>query len=142
MANRHEEVSQAVLTLVATAFCGAKSIRNASRPSRPDPGGNVVVRDGEMGDPEVLMSPLTYIYTRRMVLEILPFASDDPDYAATLMLEPLGPAIEASRTLGGLADWIEPEAPMIDDADVPGAPGLRWIEVGLLVTYATTNPLG
>lgn len=142
MGNSHEEVSQAVLRMAVEAFNPADVKRNTNRPVRPDPGGNVVVRDGDMGEPEVLMSPLTYIYTRRFVLEILPFTNGDPDYAQVRMLEPFGVAIERDRTLGGLADWIEPEAPMVDDADVPGSPGLRWIEVGLLVTYATSNPLG
>jgi len=58
------------------------------------------------------------------------------------MLAPLAASITADPFLGGLADWMEAEAPVTDDSDVVGAPTLNWATVGVLVTYTTSNPLG
>lgn len=127
-------------------FSGAKVTRpgagDTGKPTRMEPGGLVVMRDGDAGDPEVILSPLRYIYTHRIVLEIAPFQNDDAREALRVMLVPFAARIGRDPFLGGLADFIEVEAPNTDQVDTLGAPSLAWAEVGVLVTYTTSNPLG
>lgn len=75
MASRREEVLEAIKGLVAGALPSAKVERNAAKPERIPSGGLAIIRDGDPGDPEVLLSPLTYVYTHRVPIEIAVLAS-------------------------------------------------------------------
>jgi hypothetical protein len=143
MASRREEVLEAVRTLIATALPAARVERNAAKPERIPAGGLVIVRDGDPGDPEVTLSPLTYVYTHRIPIEIavLPAAPFTREETLDQMLRALGEAVEFDRTLGGLCDFLEPEAPSTDDVEATGTVAGRWASAVILATYATPNPL-
>ena len=53
----------------------------------------------------------------------------------------IGAAVMANRTLGGLCDWIEAEAPVTDDIEALGALPGRIADLAILAVYATTDPL-
>lgn len=57
------------------------------------------------------------------------------------MLRAIGAAIAADRTLGGLCDWIEAEAPATDDAEALGAMPVRFALLTIVAAYATADPL-
>ena len=57
------------------------------------------------------------------------------------MLGAIGAAVMANRTLGGLCDWIEAEAPVTDDIEAFGALPGRFADLAILAVYATTDPL-
>ena len=59
MASKREEVLQALLAQLQTVPLG-KVERNRLRPERIPPEGLIILRDGEIGEPEVLLSPLSY----------------------------------------------------------------------------------
>ncbi|HVY21177.1 MAG TPA: hypothetical protein VHA70_14005 [Bauldia sp.] len=143
MASRREEVLNAVKALIAAALPGAKVERNAAKPERIPSGGLVIIRDGDPGDPEVTLSPLTYIYTHRIPIEIAVLAAAPLTREQTLdaTLIAIGEAVEADRTLGGLCDFLEPEAPSTGDLEATGAVAGRWADAVILATYATPNPL-
>ena len=52
-----------------------------------------------------------------------------------------GVALEADRTLGGLCDWIEPEAPASVDLPIEGAAALKAAIITVVLHYTTTGPL-
>jgi hypothetical protein len=144
MVSRREEVLEAVRALIAAALPAAKVERNAAKPERIQAGGLVIIRDGDPGDPEVTLSPLTYIYTHRIPVEIAVLASAaplTPAQALDATLVAIGTAVEADRTLGGLCDFLEPEAPSTDDLEASGTVAGRWADAVILATYATSNPL-
>jgi hypothetical protein len=143
MTSRREEVLNAVKALIAAALPGAKVERNAAKPERIPAGGLVIVRDGDPGDPEVTLSPLTYIYTHRIPVEIAVLAAAPLTREQTLdaALVAIGEAVEADRTVGGLCDFLEPEAPSTDDLEATGTVAGRWVDAVILATYATSNPL-
>lgn len=143
MASRREEVLEAVRALIAAALPGAKVERNAAKPERIPPGGLVIIRDGDAGEPEVFLSPLTYVYAHRIALEVATFASASLTREQTLdqMLVAIGGAVAANRTLSGLCDFLEAEPPTSDDLETAGTVACRWAEVAIIATYATTNPL-
>jgi hypothetical protein len=143
MASRREEVLEAVRAMVAAALPAAKVERNAAKPERIPSGGLVIVRDGDPGDPEVTLSPLTYVYTHRIPVEVAILASGvlSREQALDVTLSHIGEAVEVDRTLGGLCDFLEPEAPSTDDLEATGTVAGRWADFVILATYATSNPL-
>ena len=117
--------------------------RRAAKPERIPAGGLIIIRDGDPGDPEVLLSPLTYLYTHRVPVEIAVVAAPPLSREQVLdeALRAIGAAVEADRTLGGLCDFVEPDAPATDDLEATGAVAGRWAGAVIVATYATTNPL-
>jgi hypothetical protein len=140
------QVLKAVKALVAAALPDADVVgldAAAAKPDRIGPGGSVVVRAGDPGDPEVDLSPLTYNYEHEIPLEIGAYESGSATSEEVLdaMMRAIGAAIEADRTLGGLCTWLEATAPETDDFDAPGAVAGRWAEPKLVASYATRSPL-
>jgi hypothetical protein len=143
MTSRREQVLGAVHTLVTSALPSAEVKRNLAKPERVPPGGLVIIRDGDPGEPEVTLSPLTYIYTHRIPIEIAAYetANEAREHVLDDMLAAIGGAVGSSRTLGGLCDFIEAEAPATEDAETAGARAVRWADAVLVAVYGTTDPL-
>ena len=122
----------------------ATALRGEVLPERVPPGGLLILRDGDPGDPEVTLSPRLYHYEHRAEVEAI-VAPRDPsarDEAFDDLLAALGTAIDADRTLGGLCDWIEASAPQPVDLPVEGAATLKAAIVPITLTYSTADPLG
>jgi hypothetical protein len=143
MASKRESVLAAVKTLVAASLPGAEVKRNLAKAERIPPGGLVVIRDGDPGEPEVTLSPLSYLYSHRIPLEIAAYESATltRERALDAMLAAIGTEVKANRTLGGLCDWIEAEAPVTNDIEAQGALPGRFADLAILAVYATTDPL-
>lgn len=143
MASRREQVLDAIKSLVAAALPSAEVKRNLDKPERVPPGGLVIIRDGDPGNPEILLSPLTYVYAHRVPIELAAFASATLTREQVLdqMLSAIGAVVAGDRTLGGLCDFIEPEAPSSDDLETAGAISGRWADTAIIASYATPNPL-
>src|SRR5579885_3905926 len=143
MPSRREDVLDAIKTLIAGALPNAEVKRNLAKPERIPPGGLVIVRDGDPGEPEVLLSPLTYLYTHRIALEIAAreSGSQSREQALDAMLAAVGAAVAADRTLGGLCELLEAEAPATADVEASGTQAVRWADAAILASYATIDPL-
>lgn len=132
-----ELVAAAVPEAIVTGFDGAIAL-----PSEPEAGGTVTGFPGEPGKPQIDLSPLTYHYAHSIPIELTPPAdSEDPAAAIDAMQAAIADAIEADRTLGGLADWIEPTAPTEEEYRPDGASPLRASGFAIVAHYATTSPL-
>lgn len=144
MSSKREQVLAAIRTLVEGALPGATVKRSQdNKPEQIGPGGTVIIRDGDLTESEVLLSPLTYIYDHHIPLEIAAFEANGvkPTDALDMMMVSIGNAIMADRTLGGLCDWIDAVPPVTDNMDAEGvAPG-RWADAAIMATYATSNAL-
>ena len=53
----------------------------------------------------------------------------------------IGTALETDRTLGGLCDWVEPEAPASVDLPIEGAAALKAAIITVVLHYTTNGPL-
>ena len=89
----------------------ALTLRDEVLPERIPAAGLIILRDGQPGEPEVTLSPLRYHYQHRAELEIVVQAGSGRASAFDDLIAAIGGALEADRTLGGLCDWVEPEAP-------------------------------
>ena len=116
-------------------------LRGEVLPERIPPAGLMILRDGNPGEPGVTLSPLTYHFQHRAELEVIVQSATDRDTLFDALTAQIGAVIAADRTLGGLCDWVEPEAPEPVDLPVEGAPSLKAAVVPMLLHYATTDPL-
>lgn len=117
-------------------------LRGDVLPERIPPAGLMILRDGEPGEPGVTLSPLVYHYQHRAELEVIVQSGTARDALFDQLIGRIGAEIAADRTLGGLADWVEPEAPEPVDLPVEGGSSLKAAVVPMLLHYATTDPLG
>jgi hypothetical protein len=119
----------------------ALTLRDEVLPERIPTTGLIILRDGQPGDPEVTLSPLRYHYQHRAELEVVVQAPNGRSIAFDTLITAIGTVLEADRTLGGLCDWIEPEAPASVDLPVEGAAALKAAVITVVLHYTTTGPL-
>jgi len=116
------------------------------------------LRDGNPGEPEVLLSPLVYQWTHIAEIDVLieaPDASRDAafdvlieasdatrDAAFDGLLAAVATAITADRDLGGLVDWIDGANPAPLDLAEDGAETIKAATVAVTLHYDTQSPLG
>jgi hypothetical protein len=115
-------------------------LRGEVLPERIPPAGLMILRDGEPGEPEVTLSPLTYHYQHRAEIEAV-VQGANRDAAFDALCAGIGTALVADRTLGGLCDWVEAEAPRPVDLPVEGAASLKAAVIPVILHYSTTDPL-
>ena len=120
----------------------ATNLRGEVLPERVPAQGLLILRDGEPGEPEVTLSPLRYHYQHRAEIEAVVQGTNDRDAAFDTLCACIGAAVAADRTLGGLCDWVEAEAPQPVDLPVEGAAGLKAAVIRVSLFYTTSDPLG
>ena len=116
-------------------------LRGEVLPERIPANGLIILRDGKPGEPEVTLSPLTYFYEHRAELEVVIQAGTGRDALLDALTGSIGAALAADRTLGGLCDWVEAEAPEPIDLPIDGAASLKAAVITIVLHYATTDPL-
>lgn len=117
-------------------------LRNASVPLKAPPEGLAVLHDGDPGEPEVTMSPLTYHYQHRAEIDVIVQDSENADPVFDALIASIGAKLAIDRTLGGLCDWIEAEAPRPAEIAPDGAAPIKAAMVGIILHYSTPDPLG
>ena len=123
-------------TLAATA------LRDEVMPERIPPAGLIILRDGQPGEPEVTLSPLRYHFQHRAELEVIVQTPGNRATAFDTLIATIGTVMAADRTLGGLCDWVEAEAPASVDLPVDGAISLKAAVIIVVLHYTTADPLG
>jgi hypothetical protein len=119
----------------------APVLRGEVLPERIPATGLIILRDGKPGEPEVTLSPLAYFYEHRAELEVVIQAGTGRDALLDALTGSIGAALAADRTLGGLCDWVEAEAPEPIDLPIDGAASLKAAVITIVLHYATTDPL-
>ena len=143
MVSKSETVLQALNAALATTLpAGAKLLRNAVLPERVPAKGVMILRDGNPGTPEALMSPPLYIYDHRAEIDVVVEGKESEREAAFDALKlAIHAAIEADRTLGGLCDYAIGEAPAPIDLAIEGAEGFKAATIPVVLTYGIADPL-
>jgi hypothetical protein len=119
----------------------APVLRGEVLPERVPAAGLLILRDGAPGEPAVTLSPLTYHYQHRAELEAVVQTGTGRDAAFDTLAAGVGTALAADRTLGGLCDWVEAEAPRPIDLAIDGAAGLKAAVIPVVLHYSTSDPL-
>jgi len=118
----------------------ATALRGDVLPERVPAAGLLLLGGGEPGEPEVTLSPLRYHYQHRAEIEAA-VQGAARDAAFDTLAASIGAAIATDRTLGGLCDWVEAEAPRPVDLAVDGAASLKAAVIPVILHYSTADPL-
>jgi hypothetical protein len=136
---------QILATLLARleAVPDAMVKREAPLPETVPAGGLIILRDGDPGDPEVLLSPLSYLWEHQTEVEvIIQRGASDESAALDTLLTAVGAALAGDRSLGGLAEWLDWGAPKTSGLAIDGAAALRGATVPVTIHYGSSDPLG
>jgi hypothetical protein len=115
----------------------APVLRGEVLPERLPPLGLLILRDGDPGEPAVTLSPHRYRYQHRVEVEAVVQSGTGRDAAFDALASGVGTVLAADRTLGGLCDWVEAEAPRPVDLAVDGAAGLKAGVMPVILHYAS-----
>ena len=139
MPSKRETILAALHARLQTV--AAPVFRGDVLPERIPATGLIILRDGKPGDPEVTLSPLTYFYEHQAELEVVIQAGSGRDALFDALTASIGTALATDRTLGGLCDWVEAEAPEPVDLPVDRAATLKAAVITVILHYATQDPL-
>ena len=143
MSSTREQILAALFTCLQTlASAHVKVYRNMDKPQKID-GGLIILRDGESEAPEVMLSPLTYIYQHHIPIEITVQNADAGvrDSQLDSLLSAIGNIINNNRTLSGVAEWVEANAPVFIDEPIEGAASVKMAQLNVMVRFSTNDPL-
>lgn len=141
--SQRENAIGALFAVLGVLSLGATVRRNAALPERVSDQAMAILRDGEMGEPEVSLSPLTYHWQHHVAIEL--FVAD-PDASARdarmdgLLVE-LATLIEADRTLGGVIEYAEIGQPKFDELAPDGTGGIKACLLTVVLHYGSSGPL-
>ena len=141
--SQRENAIGALFAVLGQLSLGATVRRNAALPERVSDQAMAILRDGEMGEPEVTLSPLTYHWQHHVAIEL--FVAD-PDAAVRdarmdgLLME-LATLIEADRTLGGVIEYAEIGPPKFDELGPDGTSGIKACLLPVVLHYSSSGPL-
>ncbi|MFZ4542255.1 MAG: hypothetical protein ACOYNL_10785 [Rickettsiales bacterium] len=144
MPSKREQVLSTLLAkMKALETSSIKVYRNLDMPPQVPDTGMIILRDGTEEEPEVLLSPLTYIYEHLVTAEVIVQESDAAlrDSQIDSLLVSIGSVINANRTLNGLAEWVEARSPDFQQEPIEGAATIRTASVLIMIRYFTTDPL-
>lgn len=141
--SQRESAIGALFAVLGELSLGATVKRNAALPERVSDQAMAILRDGEMGEPEVSLSPLTHHWQHQVAIEL--FVAD-PDASARdarmdgLLVE-LAAQIEADRTLGGVVEYAEIGPPKFDELAPDGTSGIKACLLPVVLHYSSSGPL-
>lgn len=145
MIRSRSAVLDAVEAVVRTAVeaAGAEFFRNPEGDPDASRAGIVVMTDGDPGGPDVVLSPLTYIWEHQVAFEIVA-SGERRRHIVETIVSAFEPALADDRTLGGAVDDARiADAPDIKEYDA--VPGVEKEYVATLVVtlyYDTVSGAG
>src|SRR3546814_6516873 len=86
-----------------------------------------ILRDGEMGEPEVLLSPLTYHWQHQVAIELFVADPDASTRDARMdgLLTQLATLIDADRTSAAVVEYAEIGQPKFAEPAPEGTSGIK-----------------
>lgn len=135
------ETVLAALRLRLLSVSGARVERNIPVPTEVPEGGLIILRDGDPGEPEVTMSPLTYEYWHMAQVEIFVQARNQRDAKFDALKAAVGAAIAADRTISGTCLHSEAGAPQPNELTDDGAMAVKAASIPVTLVYLTSDPL-
>ncbi|WP_156791666.1 acyl-CoA transferase [Bartonella rattaustraliani] len=117
-------------------------LRNEVLSTAISEGGLVVLRDGEPGDPDILLSPPRYIYKHRAEIEVFvqkaSIAQRDSEFDQLLMQ--IGAALNNAGTLDGVIDILSLGSPEVLTELIEGGATIKAATLPVTLEYVTENP--
>jgi len=140
MPSTFETILGAIIVALSDAL-SAEVLRDQPLPDAIGADGMVILREGDPGEPFVVMSPLSYTFDHQLTLEVMVQGGSGRDAAFDAIKVAIGGVFAADRTLGGLCEWVEMGPPEASDEPFYGADPVKMGVIPLTITYTTSNPL-
>ena len=141
--SQRENAVGALFAVLGQLSLGTTVKRNAALPERIADHAMAILRHGEMGEPEVSLSPLTYHWQHQVAIELFvadPDASERDARMDGLLVE-LAALIELDRTLGGFVEYAEIGPPKFDELAPDGTSGIKACLLPVVLHYSSPGPL-
>lgn len=140
--SRREDILASLVSILDTALT-AKVRRNEVLPEKVPASGLVILRDGDLGEPDVTLNPRTEFYAHRVEFEV--YLPSDPagggEAALDALLGSIGMALSIDPSLGGLAENLTPSAPETGALGIEGAAPVLTARLIVTVEYLVSDPL-
>jgi hypothetical protein len=141
--SQREQAIGALFAVLGQLSLGTTVKRNAALPERVSDNAMAILRDGEMGEPEVSLSPLTYHWQHQVTIELFVADPDASTRDARMdgLLTELAALIEADRTLAGVVEYAEIGQPKFDELAPDGSSGIKACLLPVVLHYSSAGPL-
>ena len=141
--SQRENAIGALLAVLGQLSLGTTVKRNAALPERIADHAMAILRDGEMGEPEVSLSPLTYHWQHQVAIELFVADPDASTRDARMdgLLTELATLIEADRTLAAVVEYAEIGQPKFDELAPEGTSGIKACLLPVVLHYSSAGPL-
>ena len=141
--SQRENAIGALFAVLGQLSLGTTVKRNAVLPERIADHAMAILRDGEMGEPEVSLSPLTYHWQHQVAIELFVADADAAARDARMdgLLVELATLIEADRTLGGVIEYADIGPPKFDELAPDGTGGIKACLLPVVLHYSSLGPL-
>jgi hypothetical protein len=141
--SQRENAIGALFAVLGQLSLGATVKRNAALPERIADHAMAILRDGEMGEPEVSLSPLTYHWQHQVAIELFVAEPDASTRDARIdgLLTELASLIEADRTLAGVVEYAEIGQPKFDELAPDGTSGIKACLLPVVLHYSSSGSL-
>ncbi len=141
--SQRENAIGALFAVLGQLPLGTTVKRNVALPERIADHAMAILRDGEMGEPEVSLSPLTYHWQHQVAIELFVADADAAARDARMdgLLTELAGLIEADRTLGGVIEYAEIGPPKFDELAPDGSSGIKACLLPVVLHYSSNGPL-
>jgi len=141
--SQRENAIGALFAVLGELSLGTMVKRNAALPERIADHAMAILRDGEMGEPEVSLSPLTYHWQHQVAIELFVADPDASTRDARMdgLLTELATLIEADRTLAAVVEYAEIGQPKFDELAPEGTSGIKACLLPVVLHYSSAGPL-
>ena len=139
--SKREIVLNALFERLSTLDVSVK--RNDPLPQKIPDGGLVILRDGNVGEPEIFLSPPYYIFTHRAELEVIvqQEAPAERDQALDWLLVEIGELLLSDPRLGGQVDYMHADPPEFVEEPVEGGVTIKGAIVPIVLEYTSNSNL-
>ncbi len=143
MPSQRERAVTALYDYLNTTLSDITVLRNAVLPTSIPSTGLIIVRDGEVGEPEIVLSPTRYIYKHQAQCDVMVQHPEDAQRERQLdeLLVTLGSTLQQANTLEGVIDLLTVGSPDITTEPIEGAATIKAATVPVILEYVTDNPL-
>jgi hypothetical protein len=143
MPTQRERAIQALYTFLKTALEPMVLRRNEVLSTVIPAEGLLILRDGDAGEPEILLSPLRYLYQHRVELEVWVQQADssERDEQFDQLLQRLGVALDSAGTLSDAVDLLHTGSPEFSTESIEGGATVKVATIPVYLEFNTRHPL-
>lgn len=140
---RREQAISALHSLLAEKLGKLVVRRNEVISTTIPSEGLLILRDGDAGEPEILLSPLRYLYQHRVELEVWvqQAQSTERDQQFDQLLQRLGVALDSAGTLNDTVDLLHTGSPEFSTESIESGATVKVATIPIFLEFNTRHPL-